>query len=156
MRDEANHILDALDELVTIAREANVPAEIYHLKASGRRNWAKLEEVIERVQFARHQGLRVTADMYTYHASSTGLDATMPPWVQEGGRRAWIERLKDPAIRERVKQEMRLPTAEWDNGDTTTRRLLIRRVAPRGIVVQVPPEGRAVRTVPASERLAII
>jgi N-acyl-D-amino-acid deacylase len=115
MRDEANHILDALDELVTIAREADVPAEIYHLKSSGRRNWAKLEEVIERVQFARHQGLRITADMYTYHASSTGLNATMPPWVQEGGHDAWVERLKDPEIRERVKREMNDPEGRWDN-----------------------------------------
>jgi N-acyl-D-amino-acid deacylase len=115
MRDEANHILDALDELVTIAREANVPAEIYHLKSSGRRNWAKLEEVIERVEYARYQGLRITADMYTYHASSTGLNATMPPWVQEGGHDAWVERLKDPEIRERVKRAMNDPEGKWDN-----------------------------------------
>jgi N-acyl-D-amino-acid deacylase len=115
MRDEANHILDALDELLTIAREADVPAEIYHLKASGRRNWPKLELVVERVEAARRQGLRITADMYTYHASSTGLDATMPPWVQEGGHDAWVERLKDPEIRERVKREMNDTTGDWDN-----------------------------------------
>lgn len=115
MRNEADHILEALDELLTIAREANVPAEIYHLKASGRRNWAKLGQVIERVDAARRQGLRITADMYTYHASSTGLDATMPPWVQEGGLDAWIARLKDPEIRERVKREMNDPNAEWEN-----------------------------------------
>jgi N-acyl-D-amino-acid deacylase len=115
MRNEANRILDALDELITIAREAGVPAEIYHLKASGRRNWAFLEEVIERVQFARHQGLRITADMYTYHASSTGLNATMPAWVQEGGHDAWVERLKDPEIRARVKREMNDPEGGWDN-----------------------------------------
>ncbi len=115
MRNEADHILDALDELLTIAREANVPAEIYHLKASGRRNWSKLGDVIERVEAARQQGLRITADMYTYHASSTGLNATMPPWVQEGGHEAWVERLKDPEIRERVKREMNDLEGEWEN-----------------------------------------
>jgi N-acyl-D-amino-acid deacylase len=115
MRNEANHILDALDELLTIAREANVPAEIYHLKASGQRNWPKLELVIERVEAARRQGLRITADMYTYHASSTGLNATMPPWVQEGGHDAWVERLKDPEIRARVKREMNDPAGDWEN-----------------------------------------
>ncbi len=115
MRDEANHILDALDELLTVAREANVPAEIYHLKASGHRNWSKLRDVIDRVEAARQQGLRITADMYTYHASSTGLDATMPPWVQEGGHDAWVERLKDPEIRARVKREMKDPDAGWEN-----------------------------------------
>jgi len=115
MRNEANHILDALDELMTIAREANVPAEIYHLKASGQRNWPKLDLVIERVEAARRQGLRITADMYTYHASSTGLNATMPPWVQEGGHDAWVARLKDPEIRARVKREMNDPAGDWEN-----------------------------------------
>jgi N-acyl-D-amino-acid deacylase len=115
IRNEADHILDALDELMTIARDANVPAEIYHLKASGRRNWSKLDQVIERVEAARRQGTRITADMYTYHASSTGLDATMPPWVQEGGHDAWVERLKDPQIRARVKREMNDPAGDWEN-----------------------------------------
>jgi N-acyl-D-amino-acid deacylase len=115
MRNEADHILDAFDELMTIAREANVPAEIYHLKASGQRNWPKLELVIERVEAARRQGTRITADMYTYHASSTGLNATMPPWVQEGGHDAWVERLKDPEIRTRVKREMNDPAGDWEN-----------------------------------------
>ncbi len=116
MRNEGDSLLEAFDEFMTVARRARIRAEVYHLKASGRANWHKLDELIARIEAARSEGLLITADMYTYHASSTGLDATMPPWVQEGGRKAWIERLKDPAIRERVRKEMRLPTAEWDNG----------------------------------------
>jgi N-acyl-D-amino-acid deacylase len=115
IRGEGRRLLEAVDELITIARRANVPAEIYHLKASGRANWDKLDRVIEKIEAARAQGLRITADMYTYHASSTGLNAVMPPWVQEGGHRAWVERLKDPEIRERVKREMNDPDVEWDN-----------------------------------------
>jgi len=115
IRGEGNRLLENVEELITIAREAGVPAEIYHLKASGRANWDKLNDVIRRVEEARDEGLRITADMYTYHASSTGLDAVMPPWVQEGGHDAWVERLKDPAIRERVKVEMNDPAGEWDN-----------------------------------------
>lgn len=115
IRNEADNLLEALDELITIAREADVPAEIYHLKASGRRNWGKLDQLIERVEAARAEGLRITADMYTYHASSTGLNATMPPWVQEGGHDAWVERLKDPEIRARVTREMTTPSADWEN-----------------------------------------
>ena len=115
IRGEGNRLLENVEELITIAREAGVPAEIYHLKASGRANWDKLNDVIRRVEEARDEGLRITADMYTYHASSTGLDAVMPPWVQEGGHDAWVERLKDPAIRERVKVDMNDPAGEWDN-----------------------------------------
>jgi len=115
IRGEGNRLLENVEELITIAREAAVPAEIYHLKASGRDNWDKLQDVIRRVEEARGEGLRITADMYTYHASSTGLDAVMPPWVQEGGHDAWVERLKDLAIRERVKVEMNDPAGEWDN-----------------------------------------
>jgi len=115
MRSEANGILAAVDELTTIAREAGVPAEIYHLKAAGQENWPRLEDVIRKVEQARSEGLRITADMYTYTAGATGLDAAMPPWVQEGGDQAWIERLKDPAIRRQVAREMRTPTDEWEN-----------------------------------------
>ncbi|HET9294190.1 MAG TPA: D-aminoacylase [Gemmatimonadales bacterium] len=107
MRDESRRLLEAADELIRIAREANVPAEIYHLKASGRPNWGKLDSLIAKVEAARASGLRITADMYTYPASSTGLDATMPVWVQEGGHDAWVTRLKDPAIRRRLLREMR-------------------------------------------------
>ncbi|HVR97565.1 MAG TPA: amidohydrolase family protein [Thermoanaerobaculia bacterium] len=115
MRSEGNRLLEAIDELITIARRANVPAEIYHLKAAGRPNWGKLEQAIKKVEEARASGLRITADMYTYTAGATGLDASMPPWVQEGGLQAWKERMKDPAIRERLKKEMTTPTDEWEN-----------------------------------------
>jgi N-acyl-D-amino-acid deacylase len=115
MRNESYTIFPALEELFAVAREANIPAEIYHLKASGRDNWDKLDEVFARVEAARAEGLKVTADMYTYPASSTGLDASMPPWVQEGGHDAWVERLKDPEIRERVKHEMVTLSDDWSN-----------------------------------------
>jgi N-acyl-D-amino-acid deacylase len=116
IRNEGDNLLEALDELITIARRAGIAAEVYHLKASGRANWPKLEQVFKKIGAARAQGLRITADMYTYHASSTGLYSIMPPWVQEGGHAAWVARLKDPAIRARVKQEMNTPTTEWENG----------------------------------------
>ena len=115
MRSEGKRFLEALDELITIVREANLPAEIYHLKAGGELNWPLLEKAIAKVEAAREQGLRITADMYTYTAGSTGLNATMPPWVQEGGYEAWVEHLKNPAIRARVRKEMTTPTDEWEN-----------------------------------------
>lgn len=115
MRSEANRLLEAVDELIRIARESGVRAEIYHLKAAGKENWNKLDQVIERVEAARKEGLQVTADMYTYTAGSTGLNATMPPWVQAGGYRQWRERLLDPETRKRVLTEMRTPTDEWEN-----------------------------------------
>jgi N-acyl-D-amino-acid deacylase len=115
MRSEGNRLLEAVDELLTIARDAGVRAEIYHLKAAGRDNWPKLDEVFTKVEAARAAGLAVTANMYTYTAGATGLDASMPPWVQEGGQQAWVERLRDPAIRARVIEEMRTPSDEWEN-----------------------------------------
>ncbi len=115
MRSEANRLLEAIDELLRISREAKIPAEIYHFKAAGKPNWSKLDAAIAKVERARAQGLRITADMYTYTAGATGLSATMPPWVQEGGLNAWIERMKNPAIRERLKQEMSQPTDKWEN-----------------------------------------
>ncbi len=115
MRSEANRLLEAVDELILIARETGAPAEIYHLKAAGSDNWAKLDEVIRKVETARAEGVRITADMYTYTAGATGLDAAMPPWVQAGGYAAWAERLRDPEIRPRVIDEMRTPTDEWEN-----------------------------------------
>ena len=115
MRSEGNRLEEALDELITIAREANIPAEIYHLKAAGQANWPKLGRVISRVNEARNNGLRITADMYTYTAGSTGLDAMMPPWVQEGGFKQWKARLQEPATRARVIEEMRTPTDAWEN-----------------------------------------
>jgi N-acyl-D-amino-acid deacylase len=115
IRSEGNALLEAVDELIRIAREARVPAEIYHLKAAGEQNWPKMDQVIARVEAARAEGLRITADMYTYPAGATGLDAAMPPWVQEGGLREWIRRLKDPAIRARVRREMTTPTTAWES-----------------------------------------
>jgi len=115
MRSESNQLLQAVDELIKIARTAHVPAEIYHLKAAGKENWNKLDAVIKKVDAARAQGLRITADMYTYTAGATGLDASMPPWVQEGGYDAWAARLRDPVVRQKVIREMRTPSDQWEN-----------------------------------------
>ncbi len=115
LRSEGETFLEALDEFLTIVATSGIRGEIYHLKASGKRNWPKLEKAIARVEEARAAGLSVTADMYTYHASATGLDAMMPGWVQEGGHDAWVERLRDPAVRERLKREIALPSADWEN-----------------------------------------
>jgi N-acyl-D-amino-acid deacylase len=115
MRSEGNRLLEAVDELLRISRHAGVPAEIYHLKAAGQQNWRKMDRVIAKVDSARRAGAKITADMYTYPAGATGLDAAMPPWVQEGGYRAWADRMRDPAIRARVVREMRTPTDAWEN-----------------------------------------
>ena len=115
MRSEGNALLEGVEEVVTIARGAGIGAEIYHLKASGRDNWPKLDRVIERVEALQAEGLDLTANMYTYIAGATGLDASMPPWVQAGGYEAWAERLGDPEVRARVAQEMRTPSDEWEN-----------------------------------------
>ena len=115
MRNEGDREPEAIDELITIARQAKIPAEIYHLKVSGEKNWGNLPEIIRKIEEARAEGLKITADMYTYTAGATGLDASMPPWVQEGGLDAWRRRLQDPAIRKRVKREMRSSAETWDN-----------------------------------------
>ena len=115
MRSEGNALLESIDELLTIAREAGIRSEIYHLKAAGEANWDKLDTAISKIESARTQGLEITADMYNYTAGSTGLDAAMPPWVQEGGYDAWAERLQDPAIRERMRYEITTTTNEWEN-----------------------------------------
>ncbi|HSE39873.1 MAG TPA: D-aminoacylase [Acidobacteriota bacterium] len=115
MRSEANRLEEAVDELIRISREANLPAEIYHLKAAGTPNWKKMDAVIKKVEAAQKEGLKITADMYMYPAGGTGLTATLPPWVQEGGFDKLRERLQDPAIRERVIKEMSTPSDEWEN-----------------------------------------
>lgn len=115
MRSEGNSIYAAVDETIRIAREANIPAEIYHLKMAGTENWNKLDSVIRMIDAANRSGLRITADMYTYPAGATGLDASMPPWVQEGGIHQWMKRMTDPAIRKRVINEMRTRTDSWEN-----------------------------------------
>ncbi|MBK8877384.1 MAG: D-aminoacylase [Haliscomenobacter sp.] len=115
MRSEGNKILEAVDETMRIAKEAGLSAEIYHLKAGGKNNWPKMDQVIAKIDSARAAGLRITTDMYTYIAGATGLDASMPPWVQEGGYDAWAGRLKDPKIREKVLAEMRSDAQDWEN-----------------------------------------
>ena len=130
MRSEGARLLEAIDELIHIAREAKVPAEIYHFKAAGRDNWDKTDAAIARIEAARREGLRITADIYNYPAGATGLDATMPPWVQEGGYDAWVARLKDPAIRARVQ-------ARDDDADRPVGELLHRRRARRHPAVGV-------------------
>ncbi len=115
IRSEGDRLLEAVDELIAIARRAHVPAQIYHLKAAGEANWPKLDEAIAKIEAARAEGLEISADMYSYTAGATGLDAAMPPWVQEGGHAAWVARLRDPAIRARVIEEMRTPSADWEN-----------------------------------------
>jgi N-acyl-D-amino-acid deacylase len=115
MRSEANKLIEAIDELIQISRDSGAPAEIYHFKQAGKPNWGKLDAAIARVEAARASGQRITADMYTYTAGATGLDAAMPTWVQSGGLEAWIKRMKDPKVRARVIEEMRTPTNEWEN-----------------------------------------
>ena len=115
MRSEGNKILESVDELMTIAKEAGIRSEIYHLKQSGKKNWGKLDAVIQKIDSARTAGLYITTDMYNYTAGATGLDASMPPWVQEGGLDKWIERLKKPSIKKRVIKEMQKDTDEWEN-----------------------------------------
>jgi len=115
VRSEGGRFLEAVDELITIAREAGLGAEVYHLKAAGVENFDKLDPAIKRIEAARATGLDITADMYTYTAGATGLDAAMPPWVQEGGYEAWAERLQDPEIRQQLRTEITTPTDAWEN-----------------------------------------
>ena len=115
LRSEGDRLLEAVDELITIARSAGIHAEIYHLKTAGKANWHKLQSVIDKVEAAQAEGLQITADMYNYTAGKTGLDAAMPLWVQEGGHDAWVTRLKDPSVRRRVRQAMSAPGADWEN-----------------------------------------
>ncbi len=115
MRSEGNQLLESLDELIKIAHEGNLPAEIYHLKMAGQHNWYKFDDVVKKIDSARNAGLKITADMYTYHAAGTGLSATMPPWAQEGGFNKFLERLNDPATRARIEKEMLTPTNKWEN-----------------------------------------
>jgi len=115
IRSEGNKLLESLDELIEISKEANIKAEIYHLKAAGTENWHKMDLAISKIDSARNTGLDITADMYTYIAGGTGLYATMPQWVQEGGHDAWVARLKNPVIKARVIKEMMAPGMDWEN-----------------------------------------
>ncbi len=116
VRGEGSHLVEAIGELIEIARAADIRAEIYHLKASGRANWPLFPEAVALVERARAEGLHITADIYTYPASSTGLNASMPPWVQEGGFEASLERLADPTLRKRIAREMLEESDAWENG----------------------------------------
>ena len=127
MRSEGDRIVEAVQETIDIANGSGAPAEIYHLKVAGQVNWGKLDKVIDEVQTARASGTRITADMYLYTAGATGLDVTMPPWVQEGGLDKWIARLKDPALRARILADMRDPSPTWEN--------LLQRAGPKGVLL---------------------
>ncbi len=115
MRSEGNKLLEAVDEVIEIASKADIAAEIYHLKAAGKNNWPKMDQVIAKIDSARTAGIELTTDMYNYIAGATGLDASMPPWVQEGGYNAWAKRLQDPAIRKKVIAEMKTDAQDWEN-----------------------------------------
>jgi N-acyl-D-amino-acid deacylase len=115
MRSEGSRLLEALDELIRISREAKIPAEVYHIKVSGQQNWPKIDDLLSRIEVAQKEGLKVTADMYTYTAGGTGLDASLPPWTEDGGYPALFERLRDPAAREKIKAEVQTPTNAWEN-----------------------------------------
>ena len=110
MRNESNAIMSALDEAIRIGTEANIPVEIFHLKMAGKPNWGKMRDVIAKIEAARAHGLDITADQYPYVAGATSLGAALPPWSHEGGTAKFVERLKDPATREKLKQEMRAPS----------------------------------------------
>jgi N-acyl-D-amino-acid deacylase len=115
MRSEGNHLLEAFDELLRIAREANIPAEVYHIKAAGQKNWDKIDDLLSRIEAAQKEGLKITADMYTYTAGGTGLDACLPPWTEDGGYQALFKRLRDPATREKIAAEVAKDSDEWEN-----------------------------------------
>ena len=115
IRSEGNRLVEAVAELIRISREAKIPAEIYHLKAAGKANWSKMDTVIAMIEKARASGLKITADMYTYTAGATGLDAAMPPWVLDGGYEAAFKRLKDPATRQKIAHAIMTPSKDWEN-----------------------------------------
>src|SRR5256714_1853672 len=115
MRSEGNQLLQAIDELLRISKEANIPAEIYHIKAAGQPNWGKADAMLAKIEEARKAGLKITADMCTYTAAGTALDASLPPWTEDGGDPALFKRLRDPATREKIAAEVRTPAGQWGN-----------------------------------------
>src|SRR5580698_3212453 len=115
MRSEGDAIIPALEEAIRIGREAHIPVEIWHLKTAGKANWGRMPDVVARIQQARDSGVDITADTYAYPAASNTFSAIIPPWAHDGGDAKLIERLKDPAMRTRIRQEMETPSAEWNN-----------------------------------------
>ena len=115
LRSEGNEWVAAVEELIRISREAGLPAEIYHIKAAGKQNWDKVDKVISMINAARRSGLKISANMYMYTAGATGLNASLPPWTMDGGYEALFNRLKDPAIRQKIANEVRTPTDKWEN-----------------------------------------
>jgi N-acyl-D-amino-acid deacylase len=115
MRSEGNRLLEAFDELVRISREAKIPAEVYHIKAAGKQNWGKIDNLLSRIEAAQKEGLNIRANMYTYTAAGTGLDACLPPWTEDGGYPALFKRLRDPATREKIAAEVGKDSDQWEN-----------------------------------------
>ena len=115
MRSEGDAIFESIDETVRIGREAHIPVEIWHFKVAGKANWGKMPEVIAKVNAARAQGVDIAADTYAYTAWFNSLSAFIPPWAHDGGDAKLIERLKDPATRDRIRKEMLTPSSTWDN-----------------------------------------
>jgi len=115
MRSEGNQLLEAFDELIRISREANIPAEVYHIKAAGQKNWGKIDNLLSRIESAQKEGLNIRANMYTYTAGGTGLDACFPPWTEDGGYPALFKRLRDPVMREKIKAEVKIDSDKWEN-----------------------------------------
>ena len=115
MRSEGSRLLEALDELIRISRQAGIPAEVYHIKAAGQQNWSKIDKLLSRIEAARKEGLRIAANMYTYIAAGTGLDACLPPWTEDGGYPALFKRLRDPGTRAKIAAQVNTPTDEWEN-----------------------------------------
>ncbi|MHA2168704.1 MAG: N-acyl-D-amino-acid deacylase family protein [Candidatus Kariarchaeaceae archaeon] len=115
IRSEGAKLLEGIDELIAITKQANIRSEIYHLKAAGKTNWKKLDAAIDKIQQAQSDGMQITTDMYTYPAAGTGLQTCLPPWVQDGGNDTMIERLMDPQTRIKIIEEMSEITDEWEN-----------------------------------------
>jgi N-acyl-D-amino-acid deacylase len=115
MRSEGNQLLEAFDELLRISRGAGIPAEVYHIKAAGQKNWGRIDNLLSRIESAQKEGLNIRANMYTYTAGGTGLDACFPPWTENGGYPALFKRLRDPATREKIKAEVKIDSDKWEN-----------------------------------------
>src|SRR5436189_2684814 len=115
IRSEGNRLLESLDELIRISREAGIPAELYHIKAAGQQNWSKMDQLLSHIEVAQKEGLKIRANMYTYTAGGTGLDASLPPWTEDGGYPALFKRLREPGTRQKIAAEVRVDSDEWEN-----------------------------------------